>query len=74
MDNIIRIKDANGTYRRINCDDLIKFLSDNKFSVFGIGIDEIAELKNWYFALGGQLPITSESIRDIFSTSFKESK
>lgn len=67
MDGRITIKDINGNYVVVSTVDLFNRITDNELKIYDLGLAEIKELKYWYNALGGKLPISVESIRECFS-------
>ena len=60
------LKDVNGNLVTIKMSDLIEFMIEDKFEIFGMDLKAILEIRKVYLTNGGGLPITAESIRGMY--------
>lgn len=61
---MIIIKDANGNYIPIKEQDLMEVITDG--TIYGMPMNCICEFRYLYLEHGGKIPITIESVREIF--------
>lgn len=61
------IKDINGQFVTIKTEDLIQYLLESDFTIFGMNIETIKELRNQYLLHGGKMDITPERVKEVFS-------
>jgi len=66
MTNII-IKEIDGFTRVINKQNIISAFFDDNIIIAGMDIHTILEMRYQYFKKGGKLPITSDSVKEIFN-------
>lgn len=67
MDKYICIKDYNEHFVFVKPSSIIEGLQGRKFEIFDMGFAEIPETHNQYPYEKGELSITKESIKEVFS-------
>jgi hypothetical protein len=60
------VQDINGKIATVTTEALLDCLQGSGFMVMGLSLDVIASFRNEYLKRSGKLPITSETIREVF--------
>ena len=64
---MLNVQDANGHWVAINEDDLFEAMAEAKITLLGLSMEVILEFRYQYEKRSGPMPVTVDSIREIFS-------
>jgi hypothetical protein len=65
-DSTFVCKDINGNYVLIKKEELMDKVKELGLTLFGMDIDAIVSLRKGYMQSGGKLPITKESVEELY--------
>ena len=64
---ILSVKDANGQWISVKEKDLIETFTENQFTICGMNIHVLLAIREEYIKQGGKIPMTEDSVKEIFS-------
>lgn len=64
---MLMLRDANGKWVCIKEEDFMEALVTNHFTILGMTLGTLCELRNEYLKRGGNEIITEKSIKEVFS-------
>lgn len=67
MKDTVQLIDADGVARTFRCDDITEQLIRGNFTIYGMNVRTILQLRTEYQKLAGPDPMTEQTVRETFS-------